>query len=119
MFLESSYPLQKGSNGSLTSRYILDAYNCVHFYYHMHGATMGRLNVFVQRRNNIDTEMLWRLVGDQSDEWKAATVKIERKSFTDLHKVRIWTTWELKKFRNDCDRYHSFCRHNSIDKLES
>jgi hypothetical protein len=82
--MESSYPVEKGFSGVLTTTYFAQ-YNCLHFSYHMHGENMGRLNVFGVKDGN--KTLLWRLAGDQGVEWQSAVVKLEHNKLQDFYEV--------------------------------
>ena len=47
MYIETSYPRVKGDNAILVSPKLqFSGTKCLQFYYHMFGASMGKLNVF-------------------------------------------------------------------------
>ena len=71
-----SYPRQRGDLSILESYYIVGVVNCLSFYYFMSGEDVGRLNVYVVGQNEA-TSLLWRLAGNQSNEWKIAQVPID------------------------------------------
>ena len=50
---------------------------------------MGRLNVIALGPKNNESTLLWRLVGEQGDEWKPATVKLDSKYMADVYKVNM------------------------------
>ena len=79
--------MRKGSKAPLvlTTRFTTNNYNCLHFDYHMHGPTMGRLDVFGPSAT--DSRLLWRLAGDHGNEWHSAVIKIERGVGPDVIKV--------------------------------
>jgi len=53
---------------------------CLSFYYHMHGSTMGKLNVYV------GSKLVWTRSGDQGDVWRQASLALPVSSGT--HKVK-------------------------------
>lgn len=50
--------------------------NCLKFFYNMSGENLGRLNVY-----SVDQDdkpfLLWRLAGDQGNEWRSAQVPVD------------------------------------------
>ncbi|XP_078344750.1 uncharacterized protein LOC144630294 [Oculina patagonica] len=71
-----SYPRQRGDVSILESQYIVEAVNCLRFYYFMSGEDIGRLNIYVVGQNE-ETSLLWRLAGNQGNEWKIAQLPID------------------------------------------
>lgn len=76
LYTESSSPRSKGDTARLESRYVSAHYNCVMFKYHMYGSRMGRLNVYIKDGLSRRT-LLWRLAGDQGNNWKDAQIPME------------------------------------------
>ena len=77
MFLETSYPRQPGDKARLES------YNnpptdgqCVEFMYHMFGAGMGTLNLYIRRAGKLDTRPVWTMTGDQGNQWYRGQVTV-------------------------------------------
>lgn len=66
-----------------TARFVtpsnINSYACLTFYYHMMGMHVGRLNVYTKNLRG-NEKLLWRLFGDQTDEWKEAKLPID-----DIH----------------------------------
>ena len=77
-YVESSmsYPRQRGDLSILESHYIVGAVNCLSFYYFMPGEGVGRLNVYVVGQDEAKS-LLWRLAGNQGNEWKIAHLPID------------------------------------------
>ncbi|KAL9958573.1 hypothetical protein ACROYT_G035603 [Oculina patagonica] len=71
-----SYPRQRGDLSILESQYIVGAVNCLSFYYFMSGEGVGSLNVNIVGQDEA-TSLLWRLAGNQSNEWEIAQVPID------------------------------------------
>ena len=87
-YMESSYPAKKGFNGTLTTSYF-SQYNCLHFSYHMHGKNMGRLNVFGPNSKDGNKTLLWRIAGDQGNEWQSGVAKLEHNNLQDFYEVKF------------------------------
>ncbi|XP_071963923.1 MAM and LDL-receptor class A domain-containing protein 1-like [Antedon mediterranea] len=49
------------------------------FYYHMHGSTIGTLNVY--RKSNLGDQLLWSKNGNQSNVWHAGTVEFAHNGY--------------------------------------
>lgn len=70
-----SYPRQRGDLSALESHYIVGAVNCLSFLYYMSG-DVGRLNVYIVGQDEA-TSLLWRLAGNQGNEWNIAQLPID------------------------------------------
>lgn len=70
-----SYPRQRGDLSVLESHYIVGAVNCLSFLYYMSG-DVGRLNVYIVGQDEA-TSLLWRLAGNQGNEWNIAQLPID------------------------------------------
>ena len=75
--LESSYPRSQGDSVRFESPYVVSSYRCVTFQYHMFGKHVGRLNVFVAKKDSY-VNLFWRLSGDQGDYWTGGSIKVTR-----------------------------------------
>lgn len=71
-----SYPCQRGDLSVLESHYIVGAVNCLSFLYYMSGEDVGRLNVYIVGQDEA-TSLLWRLAGNQGNEWNIAQLPID------------------------------------------
>ena len=87
-FLESSYPIEKGFSGILTTSFF-SQYNCLRFSYHMYGKNIGRLNVFGPDSDGGNKTLLWRIAGDQGNEWQYGLVKLKHDSSQDFYEVSL------------------------------
>ncbi|XP_078319644.1 meprin A subunit alpha-like isoform X2 [Crassostrea virginica] len=81
IYMESSYRT-KGERSQLQSPTFYSVNNtglmCLELYYHMHGKSMGSLNVYVQNVHLTQTFQSWTLSGDQGPKWN-----LLRKNFTN------------------------------------
>lgn len=85
LYIESSSPRTQGDKARvISSPYSHDptdgnGYECVTFYYHMFGSTMGSL--FLYKTNGLDADgealgdPIWKLKGDQGNYWHVAQVR--------------------------------------------
>ena len=70
-YIETSSPRGQGDNALLVkSGLSFRTKKCLSFYYHMYGATMGTLNVYVGKKK------IFTKSGNQGNQWKKATVDI-------------------------------------------
>ena len=76
MYIEVSGSLTAGAKARLNSpRFPSTSGSCLQFYYHMYGATIGTLNVYVKVSSWWNTKV-WSKTGNQSDSWNIAQVPI-------------------------------------------
>lgn len=52
--------------------------NCLRFYYNMHGANIGYLNVYMQV-NNVLGSPIWRMNAEQGQDWRLAQVTLRNR----------------------------------------
>ncbi|XP_078483559.1 MAM and LDL-receptor class A domain-containing protein 1-like isoform X2 [Ciona intestinalis] len=84
MFIETSNPRLEGDRALLQSDQKLKTTgsgDCLSFFYHMYGSTIGTLNILVGDTNN--NVVWWQLLGDQGQHWNEAQVTIT--SHTNYH----------------------------------
>jgi hypothetical protein len=78
IFYETSSPIQTNQNALLTSPLLTydPNLNCrISFAYHMYGATVGKLNVFVQPQGRAKN-LTWSNSGDQGTQWLVDYVEV-------------------------------------------
>ncbi|XP_069140761.1 uncharacterized protein [Argopecten irradians] len=76
MYIEAS-GRRPGQTASLKSvKYRALSMQCVEFYYHMYGRTMGTLNVYTKTDSEEDVQSVWRTNGNQGDVWLLARLSI-------------------------------------------
>ncbi|XP_047128245.1 MAM and LDL-receptor class A domain-containing protein 1 isoform X1 [Hydra vulgaris] len=74
-FIESSSPRVVGDKASLKSEIFTPTPvngRCFSFWYHMYGASIGTLNVYIRSLNQgnfIGNEIMWQLIGNQGNQW--------------------------------------------------
>eukprot|EP00794_Sanderia_malayensis_P017044 gene17044-18759_t len=78
MFLEASYPRQPGDRAVLESpEYPATLFGkCVEFYYHMYGAAMGTLRIYLRKGGILETTPVWSMSGNQGKKWHRATFSV-------------------------------------------
>lgn len=59
----------------MQSEYTVGAKNCATFSFYMSGENLGRLNVYIVDQDK-KAFLIWRLAGNQGDEWKSARVPV-------------------------------------------
>jgi hypothetical protein len=94
--MESSYPVNKSFSGVLTTSYF-SQYNCLRFSYHMHGKHMGRLNVFGPDLIRGNRTLLWRIAGDQGNEWQTGVVRLEADTSQHFYEVNFFFLFYIKR----------------------
>lgn len=78
MFIETSLPRKRGDRARLESEVFAPTASggrCMSFWYHMKGAHIGTLNVYMRVYGQSETK-LWTMTVDQGDKWNAASVQI-------------------------------------------
>lgn len=78
LYIESSFPRVKGDKARLESRLTVSTRNCFTFWYHMHGETTGRLNVYLRSHGNDAETLIWRLAGSHGNVWKKVEIPMRQ-----------------------------------------
>uniref|UniRef100_A0A8C3XMJ9 MAM domain-containing protein n=1 Tax=Chelydra serpentina TaxID=8475 RepID=A0A8C3XMJ9_CHESE len=78
MYIEASNMIY-GQKARLTSRSLrgVPGKQCLTFFYHMHGAGSGLLNVYVKKEGDSEETLLWRRRGEQSITWLRGLIEYE------------------------------------------
>ena len=85
MYIETSLPRRQGDNAKLqVSVPGNGAAACLDFYYHMHGDTIGTLNVYS------GNELVFNVSGNQSNSWIRARETIYLRHVVSLIKLECW-----------------------------
>ena len=80
MYIETSSPRVQGDYAKLTSPLLKFSGNmCLKFFYHMYGATIGRLYVTINGRT------VFSRSGNQGNKWNEATISL---SISGMYQVR-------------------------------
>ncbi|XP_071956926.1 MAM and LDL-receptor class A domain-containing protein 2-like [Antedon mediterranea] len=77
VYIETSSPRVKGDNALLQS--LLNAQTtseCLEFYYHMYGTSIGTLNLFYKTASGGMGTPVWSLSTDQGNSWRGARVNV-------------------------------------------
>ena len=83
-YIETSSPRVQGDSAKLVKGGLsFSTKKCLSFYYHMYGATMGTLNVYVGQRK------IFTKSGDQGNQWHLAKVDITEPGATEVRKASI------------------------------
>lgn len=73
MYIETSYPIKTGQKARVLSQdFSPTTRRCVNFWFHMYGATVGTLNLYVKTGlgNSTKSEsLIWALSGNFGDQW--------------------------------------------------
>lgn len=78
IYVESSYPAQKGETAILTSEYLekTTAPACFSLWYFMHGSQVGELNVYMNS-TSIGNRLLAAILGEQGQVWRKLEITVE------------------------------------------
>lgn len=77
MYIEASAPrLPHDKARMISPAYQQTSAECLQFYYHMHGNTMGSLNVYVSVNGNRGSPV-WTRSGEQGNKWILGEVTIK------------------------------------------
>ncbi len=98
MYIETSYH-QPGDNAILISpKFSFSGKRCLQFYYHMYGASMGTLNVF------LNGARVFTACGDKGNKWLKAAIDV---NLQGMHVVRYLFSLQLLCLsyldRDDCE----------------
>ena len=109
IFVESSYPRTEGDSGEVVTRAMPPQYKCLQFWYHMTGANMGRLDVYLEEAKS-QRQLVWSLAGDRGEYgWHKAVVPLAANTtfrVGDVNKFfRFDHDFEIKpKYHHDYSR---------------
>ncbi|KAH3879953.1 hypothetical protein DPMN_003864, partial [Dreissena polymorpha] len=79
IYLESSAPSQECDKAWYQSGIIQPGFKapvCVQFWYHMYGADIGSLNIYMATGSELPGKLLWTVSGNQGDVWKSGHVPL-------------------------------------------
>ena len=93
VYIETSYPRKNGDKAWLVSSVLPPAPKgkCLNFYYHMYGADINLLRVYVKPTLHPLGKVLWTRTGNQGNVWRHGLADIKS---TSSFKVR-YTTFVL------------------------
>jgi len=78
MYIETSYPRQKGDNAQLSSMsYGATTGSCFQFWYHMYGKDIGTLNIYIKYGSNAIGKPVWTRSGDMENVWRISQLTIK------------------------------------------
>ncbi|XP_037401783.1 MAM and LDL-receptor class A domain-containing protein 1 isoform X2 [Pygocentrus nattereri] len=89
VYVESSRPNTKGHVAQLKSPLLPSAGEkgyCLKFWYHMFGATIGSLKLFLQNIDSRKTTLIWQRVGSQGNEWQLVQSHV---TLQEVHRILI------------------------------
>jgi hypothetical protein len=82
MYIDASYPNAKGHKARLVSQDLQSSSSskCLKFWYHLYGASIGKLNVYVKTGpGNKSEELVWTFGGNFGDQWLSAQTPVQNK----------------------------------------
>ena len=79
MHIEASYPRQPGDRAVMESPQYPPTLGgkCVEFYYHMYGADMGTLRIFLRKGGRFDRNPVWTMSGNQGNRWLRGSFTVQ------------------------------------------
>ncbi|XP_033123978.1 MAM and LDL-receptor class A domain-containing protein 1-like [Anneissia japonica] len=81
MYIETSYPRYNGETARLwTSSYPATNGTCVKWFYHMYGATVNTLNVYIVNTEGTVGAPAWANRNDRGNIWRLGKLSVETKS---------------------------------------
>ena len=92
VYIEASAPRRPGDQARLISESLSYAtHNCLTFYYHMFGSTLGTLRIWAQLQGNSNPLPIWELSGSQGTTWMKGQAMIpkQQSSFKVCKAVRV------------------------------
>ncbi|MED6241113.1 hypothetical protein ATANTOWER_028659 [Ataeniobius toweri] len=92
LYIESSHPSEKENTAQLKSLLLPPAGQkgyCFTFWYHMFGATVGSLRMFLKTADSLDKTLVWQQSGSQRDEWLLAQSHV---TLQRVHQVLLEAT---------------------------
>ena len=71
IFIEASSPQKQNDAARLLSKYVNIGSNggCFKFFYHMYGADIYRLNVYIQQGSSAYGKPVWQKEGNKGNDW--------------------------------------------------
>ena len=93
IYTEASSPRKIGDKARLISPQYLPKSNgqeCVTFWFHMHGANIGSLNVYIRQSQQSD-KLVWTMRGNEPDLWYYATIQVNA---TQLYQVNTYLIYD-------------------------
>ncbi|XP_077867591.1 thyroid hormone-induced protein B-like [Saccoglossus kowalevskii] len=81
LYIEAS-GREMGQKAIITTPFIPNEFPghvCVRFYYHMYGANIGTLNVYIGNHGNQFDPLMWSMTGESGNEWLKADVDVRLK----------------------------------------
>ncbi|XP_069046931.1 MAM and LDL-receptor class A domain-containing protein 1 [Lepisosteus oculatus] len=92
LYIESSMPRREGDVAQLRTPLLgssgLHGY-CLTFWYHMFGATVGTLRMYLQKSLHQPKTLIWQRKGTVGDEWRKAQIHVV---LQDVHEIMLEAT---------------------------
>ena len=75
IYIETSSPRTRNQKARLISPLQPAGTSCLTFYYHMYGANINRLNVYVKTKPQLSSPVFTK-IGTQGNQWKQALIDV-------------------------------------------
>lgn len=94
MYIESSYPQNKGDLARLLTQKFDKGVYCLDFYYHMWGSTIGTLNILTKSETGVFSAPFWTRNKNYGDEWNLAQMSVKTtENFQIVFEGIVGTSW--------------------------
>lgn len=83
MYIETSRPQHPGDKATLNSEILsYTGHQCMNFYYHMYGPTVGTLRIWILPNGTVNPIPLWELKNNQGNQWNQGRIALPRQTGT-------------------------------------
>lgn len=83
MYIETSRPQHPGDKATLNSEILsYTGHQCMNFYYHMYGPTVGTLRIWILPNGTVNPIPLWELQNNQGNHWNQGRIALPRQTGT-------------------------------------
>nr|XP_039272221.1 MAM and LDL-receptor class A domain-containing protein 2-like [Styela clava] len=76
MYIESSSPQTSNKKARLKASYTQTGQQCITFYRHMYGSSMGTLNVYLQYGSSLPSSPYWTRSGNTGNQWIPTNITV-------------------------------------------
>lgn len=89
MYIESSSPRRQGDVATLNSEMLsYTGHQCMNFWYHMYGANIGTLRIWILPNGTVNPIPLWELQNAQGNQWKQGSIALPKQTGTFMVSFR-------------------------------
>ncbi|XP_078334103.1 MAM and LDL-receptor class A domain-containing protein 1-like [Crassostrea virginica] len=89
VYIESSSPRHPGDVATLNSEMLsYTGHQCMNFWYHMYGANIGTLRIWILPNGTVNPIPLWELQNAQGNQWKQGSIALPKQTGTFMILVK-------------------------------